>query len=120
MSASDITVRILHGIQQSLAEMNGRFDGIDARFERIDARFERIDARFERIDARFDTVDARLESLERNTAATTELLGLMHDRLSFFERSATVAQEGRARLEDRVDVVEARLERLEAPPSSSP
>jgi hypothetical protein len=38
---------------------------------------------------------------------------LYPNRLSFFERAATAATEGRARLEDRVDRVEARLDALD-------
>ena len=52
---------MIKGVHDDLsAEMNERFEKVDARFEQIDARFEKVDARFEHVDARFDKVDTEL------------------------------------------------------------
>ena len=41
--------------------------------------------------------------LRSDILVTSASLGVLHERLSFFERAATIATEGRARLDDRVD-----------------
>ena len=52
----------------SKAEVDARFDVIDARFDVIDARFDtskaEVDARFDVIDARFDVIDARFDVID--------------------------------------------------------
>ncbi|MEX1363657.1 MAG: hypothetical protein AB1Z98_11045, partial [Nannocystaceae bacterium] len=59
-------------------------------------------------------VDARLLNLEGHVVAHTEILGIMNERLGFFERAATAANEGRARLESRVYQVETNVGELQA------
>ena len=46
-------------------------------------------------------------------ALTNETLGIMNMRLGFVERAATVATEGRSRLEERVDRLTERVDALE-------
>lgn len=85
MELADATQRILKQIQGSIANTN----------------------------ARFDTVDARLDRLERCVVANSEILGLLKDRQIFSERAVSAANEGRLRLESRVDRLESRVDALE-------
>ena len=109
MEPTDITVEILRGIQATLVKIDGRLEGIDGRLEGIDGRLEGIDGRLAQHDE-------RLERLEKQAVATSEVLGVINQRLSFFERAATVAAEGRLRLEGRFDRLEARVDKLEHEP----
>ncbi|MEM9457814.1 MAG: hypothetical protein AAGF11_26785 [Myxococcota bacterium] len=92
MELADATQRILEQIQDSIANMNARFDAVDARF---------------------DTVDARLDRLERGVVANSEILGLLKNRQDFSERAVAAANEGRLRLESQVDRLESRVDALE-------
>jgi Skp family chaperone for outer membrane proteins len=56
----DSFARVGGDIRELRAEMNQRFDKVDARFEKVDAKFEKVDARFEKLDAKFDTKFDRL------------------------------------------------------------
>lgn len=108
MEPTDITIEILRGIQSTLVKIDGRLEGIDGRLETVDGRLAGI-------DARLAVHDQRLERLEGHAVATTETMSIIAARLSFFERAATVATEGRHQLEDRVDDLESRVEKLERP-----
>ncbi len=54
-----------------------------------------------------------VDRLERHAATANELLGLMHERLVFMERSAKVATDSRMGLDDRVTRLEQRVDALE-------
>ena len=62
----------------SKAEVDARFDVIDARFDVIDARFDtskaEVDARFDVIDARFDIIDARFDTSKAEVNARFDIL----------------------------------------------
>lgn len=103
MPPADATIRILERIQESIATMQQDFSGMR----------QEMNARFDGVDARFEAVDARLLNLEGHVVAHTEILGIMNERLGFFERAATAANEGRARLETRVDGLESRVYQVE-------
>ena len=59
------------------------------------------------------TTAARFDELHGEIVLTNTTLGLMNERMGFFERATTAAVEGRARLDLRVDHLESRVDRLE-------
>lgn len=102
MEPTDVTIQILQKIQETLAGLRGDVNAL-----RVE-HGERLAA----IDGHLVEHGERLEQLERHAVATNEVLGVMNSRLGFFERAATAATDGRARLDDRVDRLDAELERL--------
>jgi chromosome segregation ATPase len=103
MEPADVTIQILQKIHDAIGGLRGDVNAL-----RVE-HGERLAA----IDAHLAEHSERLERLERYTVATNETLGVVVERLSFFERAATVATEGRARLEDRVDRLESRVDAVE-------
>ena len=61
--------------------LEGKFAQVDKRFEQIDARFEQVDKRFEQIDARFEQVDKRIAEVDANFAQIREELHDTETRL---------------------------------------
>ena len=107
MTVADATLRILEAIQGSIADLGRK---IEENGRKIEENGRKIDANGRRLDHH----DLRLHALERHAAAANEILGLMNERLLFFERAATAATQGRARLEDRVERNEQVLYRVDA------
>jgi hypothetical protein len=102
MESTDAAIRILEKIQATIAETN---HGLEAFRGDVNARFAEV---------REVLVQhgQRLDRLEHHAVASNESLGVISHRLSFFERAATVAVEGRERLDDRVDRLEREVDRL--------
>jgi hypothetical protein len=66
------------------AEMNTRFEAVDARFERMEARMDaKFDALNARFDARFDALNARFEAMQRLmiSALLIVVLGFIVDKV---------------------------------------
>ncbi|MCS6942579.1 MAG: hypothetical protein NZ901_12740 [Geminocystis sp.] len=77
-------------IEQDLKEyLAQQFKQIELRFQQIDQRFEQIDKRFEQVDKRFEKIEARLEKIEGDI---------------------TDLKVGQARLEEKMDALDKRLE----------
>ena len=73
-----------------LSRLDRLGERIDAKFDRVDQRFEQVDQRFEQVDQRFVQVDGRFDALEQRMRTD------------------------KAALLGRMDVLAARVTRLEA------
>jgi archaellum component FlaC len=77
---------------------------MDGRFEQIDRRFKQMDGRFEQIDRRFDRMEGRFEGLETD-------VGLLKLAVTENGRELKQVRASVERLEERVDAIDAKLER---------
>ena len=110
---NDAVIPILRGIQTEISAMRGDFaTGLSGLNQRMDGLTQRVDGLTQRVDGLTD-VTIRLE---RHATTTNELLGLMHERLLFIERSASVAADSRSSLDARVSRLEARMDAVEREP----
>ncbi|MDW8117112.1 MAG: hypothetical protein RMI92_11870 [Geminocystis sp.] len=84
-------------IEQDLKEyLAQQFKQIELRFQQIDQRFEQIEKRFEKIDTRFEKVEQKFEKIEA--------------KLEKIEGDITDLKVGQARLEEKMDALDKRLE----------
>jgi len=60
MEPTDLTVRLLREIRDSIRDQSDRFD---RRLEAQDQRFEKMDQRFEKMDQRFEVIETALRDL---------------------------------------------------------
>lgn len=110
MEPTDVAIRILQTIQETLV---GLRDDTNARFGEVNGTLGNVHATLAQHGERLEALQRHGLRMERHAEATKEILGLMNSRLGLFERAATAAAEGRARLEDRMDRIEARMDALE-------
>jgi chromosome segregation ATPase len=103
----------LGGAHTQLGGLHAQLGGIHTQLGGIHTQLAEAHTQLAEVKVRLDEHGDRLATLEHNGAASHEILEIVNHRLSFFERSATTATEGRARLEDRVDETHARLDRVE-------
>jgi archaellum component FlaC len=111
-------------------KMRARFDQMDARFDQVDARFDQVDARFDQVDARFQRVEDRLTRVEVTGEDTRHKLELVIERVDFLDAKVErlrhdmnaefVSVRGEIRgmasfWGRRVEALEVRVDRLEAP-----
>ena len=100
MEPTDLTLRVLQEIRDSIREGNDRTE------QRISALQRDMDARFETVDKRFDQVDKRFEVVE------TTLRDLAQ-QMVMLSRGIKTALESRAEVDSRLGSVEKRLDALE-------
>jgi ABC-type transporter Mla subunit MlaD len=72
-------------IQQNLAQFDGHFAQLNAQ---LNARFNQMNARLDQLDARFNQVNGRLDQLDAHMAALEAQVGAMNDRLDNVEDSS--------------------------------
>jgi chromosome segregation ATPase len=99
MEPIDATIQILRDIRAELRTTNERLAGVETELR---SHGEVLRGQGQ-----------ALGHLVQRADATNETLGIMNERLGFFERAATVASEARSRLEDRFDDLARRVEALE-------
>lgn len=109
MTPVDVTPRILERIQGALVGIQQELTEHGTLLREHGAILREHSAILREHGRIFVSHDQRLKALERHAATANEVLGLMSDRLSFFERAATATSEARQRLEARVDEIQTQL-----------
>ncbi|MDE0177986.1 MAG: hypothetical protein OXP36_05260 [Gammaproteobacteria bacterium] len=82
--------------------MNGRFDrfaaDVNVRFDKVDAKFDRVDAKFDKVHERLGTLERRFDGLEgRFVSVEARVDGLATDHQRLSEQIAEFRGEVRAR-----------------------
>jgi hypothetical protein len=96
IESNDLVIRTLERIHHDIC---GLREGVDGLRESVGDIRADVTTHGDRLAA----VESGLVGLRSDILVTNTSLEVIHERLSFFERAATIATEGRARLDDRVD-----------------
>jgi len=110
IESNDLVLRALERIHHDISSLREGVDGLREEVGGFRDAFGDLRDAFGGLRAdvmshgdRLAAVESSLGGLRSDVLATNASLDVIHERLSFFERAATVATEGRARLDDRVD-----------------
>ncbi|MCX4247532.1 hypothetical protein [Paraliomyxa miuraensis] len=117
METTDVTIRILRDIQGTLGGLRDDMSSLRVehgeRFDRVEDRLSSVETRLSSVETRLSSVEDGIHALHTNAVHTNTTLGIVAERLKFFERASTAASEGRLRLDERVDRLDARVDRIE-------
>lgn len=80
-----------------IEKLNQIQDSSDKRFGQLDKHFEQFENRFKQFERRFDALDGRLDTLDQKVSSNTEAI----------ESLARMTQEGFARVDSKIDKLEA-------------
>lgn len=111
MDPTDVTIEILRGIQSSIV---GLREDMNARLTENGGRIDSLGSRLADLERHAIATNEALETLNTRAEITNQTLGVIRERLTFVEAASNVATDGRARLEQRVDRIEGRLDDLES------
>jgi chromosome segregation ATPase len=107
-------------VETGLGKVEIRLDKVETGLSKVEIRLDKVETglgkveiRLDKVETGLDEVETGLDKLHDDIVVTNTTLGVMSERLGFFERSATVATVGRARLDERMDRLEARVDVIE-------
>jgi chromosome segregation ATPase len=114
-------VQLIDRVQTLLLGMeertNARFDKVDSRLDSIDSRLDRVDVRLDTVEVQLDGVDARLISMQTELTSVHRELTLNNELLAPFIRWSHRVEDEIIRLSAQLQEVQARLAKLENPPT---
>ena len=122
MTEQELLQAIGQMMEEKLAPVNGRLDGIDKRLDGIDERLDGIDERLDGIDKRLDGIDERFDGIDERLDGIDERLDGIDERLIRVEASLDheirpaiqLLAEGHALILERLDdKIDAKTEKLE-------
>lgn len=108
MTEQELLQAIGQMMEEKLAPVNGRLDGIDKRLDGIDERLNGIDERLDGIDERLDGIDERLDGIDERLIRVEASLD--HE----IRPAIQLLAEGHALILERLDdKIDAKTEKLE-------
>lgn len=133
-------VRHVGDIRQATGRLESRLEGLESRLERVESRLDRLEARFDSLEARVEKLEADVSSLrneisliaehlhdldkkiDHNTAHLSSKIDHFIDYLSaqqtrdrnLFEEERHLRTELQRRANERFELIEQRLTRLES------
>ena len=112
-------------MQQEISTITAKLVEHDQKFDKIDKRFDEVDKRFDKVESSIDLLavqmlkhEERLDRIEENMATKADInviTGTLDKILKMVERKdqeLTVAQSWMSRTDDRLDVVEADVNKM--------
>ena len=106
--------QLLDRVQNLLLGMEERIDG---KFKAIDRRFVEVDRRFDEVDRRFDEVDSKIELVDRKVESVRAEVKLHNELLAPFITWSHRIEDEVIRLSAALQDLQARLAKLENPPT---
>jgi len=68
-----------------VAELGGRFDGLETRFDGLEVRFDGLETRFDGLERRFDRLEVRFDALEGRVDQIDARMGRLEAHMVRFD-----------------------------------